>query len=51
MHYKTEVFKGTLEPVDRFLKEVGGKDISPQNKLTFTKANLPLNTQFYLLTY
>ena len=49
MHYQTPAFKGTLEPVDRFLKEVGAKEITPQPKLSFTKATLPVTTQVFLL--
>lgn len=51
MHYQTPAFKGTLEPVDRFLKEVGAKDIIPQPKLSFTRVTLPTTTQVFLLNY
>ncbi|MFC2052040.1 MBL fold metallo-hydrolase [Chloroflexota bacterium] len=51
MHYKTEALKRELEPVDSFLKEMGGKEIQSQPKLSFTKANLPLSTQVFLLDY
>jgi L-ascorbate metabolism protein UlaG (beta-lactamase superfamily) len=51
MHYKTEVLKRELEPVDRFLKEMGIKDVEPKPKLSFTKANLPATTQVFLLNY
>ena len=51
MHYKTEALQRGLEPVDRFLKEMGVKEVSSQSKLSFTKANLPLTTQVYLLDY
>ena len=51
MHYKTEALKRQLEPVDRFLKETGIKDIQSQPKLSFTKANLPTSTQVFLLDY
>jgi hypothetical protein len=37
--------------VDRFLKEMGVKDIESQPKLNVTKSNLPLTTQIYLLDY
>jgi len=51
MHYKTAVLKRELEPVDRFLKEMGIKDVEPKPKLSFTKANLPATTQIFLLNY
>lgn len=51
MHYKTEALNRELEPVDRFLKEMGIKEIDSQPKLSFTKANLPANTQVFLLDY
>lgn len=51
MHYKTEVLKRELEPVDRFLKEMGVKEIDSKPKLSFTKANLPISTQVFLLDY
>jgi len=51
MHYKTEALKRELEPVDRFLKEMGVKEVSSQPKLSFTKANLPVGTQVFLLDH
>ena len=51
MHYKTTVINRELEPVDRFLKEIGAHDISPQAKLTLTKSSLPISTQVILLDY
>ena len=51
MHYKTEALKRELEPVDRFLKEMGIKEADSQPKLSFTKANLPASTQVFLLDY
>lgn len=51
MHYKTEALKWELEPVDRFLKEMGEKEIIPQSKLSLTKSSLPLSTQVFLLHY
>lgn len=50
MHYKTLLLKRELEPVDKFLTEMGVKEISPQPKLSVTKANLPLTTQVVLLS-
>ena len=51
MHYKTDALKRVLAPVDKFLKEMGIKDAESQPKINFTKSNLPLVTQVYLLDY
>jgi len=51
MHYKTEALKRELEPVARFLKEMGIREINSKPKLSFTKANLPTSTQVFLLDY
>jgi len=52
MHYQTpDLTAFELEPVDKFLKEIGAKEIEPQAKLSFTKSNLPISTQFFLLNY
>jgi L-ascorbate metabolism protein UlaG (beta-lactamase superfamily) len=51
MHYKTPVINRELEPVDRFLKEIGAHDIAPQAKLSLSKTNLPISTQVFLLEY
>ncbi len=51
MHYKTEALTRGLEPVDKFLKEMGVKEVNPQPKLSFTKAKLPTSTQVFLLDY
>ena len=51
MHYKTEALKRELEPVDKFLQEMGVKEVNSQPKVSFNKANIPLSTQVYLLGY
>ena len=51
MHYKTEALNRELELGDSFLKEVGIKEVSSQPKLSLTRANLPANTQVFLLDY
>jgi len=51
MHYKTQALNRELEPVERFLKEMGVKEISPQPKLSLTKSSLPISTQVFLLDY
>ncbi len=51
MHYKTEALKRELATEERFLKEMGVKDIVPQPKLNVNKASLPLTLQVSLLSY
>ena len=51
MHYKTEALIWELEPVGRFLKEIGVKEINSQPKLSFTRSGLPASTQVFLLDY
>ncbi len=51
MHYKTPAISWELEPVERFLKEIGLNQISPQPKLSITKSSLPTSTQVFLLDY
>ena len=51
MHYKTQALNWELEPVDRFLKEIGVKQVDSQPKLSLTKSNLPDSTQVFLLDY
>jgi L-ascorbate metabolism protein UlaG (beta-lactamase superfamily) len=49
MHYKTPALLKELDPVDKFLKEMGINEAVPQPKLTVTKSGLPLATQVVLL--
>jgi len=51
MHYKTPALSLELEPVERFLKEIGAKEVNPLSKLSLTKSSLPLSTQVFLLDY
>jgi len=51
MHYKTPALSWELEPVDRFLREIGAKQVNPLSKLSLTKSNLPASTQVFLLDY
>jgi len=51
MHYKTQAISRELGSVERFLKEIGVKQIDPQPKLSFTKSSLPTSTQVFLLDY
>jgi L-ascorbate metabolism protein UlaG (beta-lactamase superfamily) len=49
MHYDTPSLKRELDPVDKFLKEIGTHDITPQAKLSVAKNNLPITMQVCLL--
>lgn len=51
MHYKTATLKKDLEPVDKFLKEVGIKEMVSQPKLSVSRSNLPASTQVIVLDY
>ena len=51
MHYKTPVVTLELEPVDRFLRELGVSNLEPSPKLSVTKSNLPDRLQVHLLSY
>lgn len=51
MHYKTPAIKWELDPVDRFLKEMGANEVAPQPKLTVTRANLLEGTKVVVLAY
>jgi L-ascorbate metabolism protein UlaG (beta-lactamase superfamily) len=51
MHYKTEALSRELEPVDRFLKETGVKQVDSVPKLSLAKSSLPATTQVFLLSY
>jgi len=51
MHYKTEALSWELEPVGRFLKEIGVKEVNSLPKLSFTRTSLPASTQIFLLDY
>jgi L-ascorbate metabolism protein UlaG (beta-lactamase superfamily) len=50
MHYKTPESNRGLEPVDKFLKEMG-EAVSPAPKLAVTRSSLPAVTQVFLLSY
>ncbi len=51
MHYKTPALGWELEPVERFLKEMGVPQVNPQPKLSLTKSSLPASSQVFLLSY
>jgi L-ascorbate metabolism protein UlaG (beta-lactamase superfamily) len=50
MHFRTEVTTW-LEPVDRFLKEMGAGSLAPQPKLSVTRSSLPGEMQVVRLSY
>jgi len=51
MHYKTTTLKKDLEPLDKFLKEMGIKEQTSQPKLSISRSNLPASTQVIVLDY
>ncbi len=51
MHFRTEAIMMELEPVERFLKEMGLLKPSPQPGLVLTKSSLPEQTKVVLLDY
>ena len=51
MHYKTEVVKMELEPLEHFIKVMGLKEVVSQPKLNVTKSNLPLEIKVLVLDY
>lgn len=51
MHYKTSKLVGELETVDRFLKELGIKEMVSQPKLSVNRSSLPSSTQVIVLDY
>ncbi|WP_119066146.1 MBL fold metallo-hydrolase [Aggregatilinea lenta] len=52
MHFQTEALRGmTLDPVDRFLKEMGIDSMQAEPVLKVTAGGLPEQTQVVLLDY
>ena len=51
MHYKTPTLKKDLEPVDKFLKEMGIRENVSQPKLAISRSNTPTSTQVIVLDY
>ena len=49
MHYKLPGSTRELEPVERFLSEMGSSPVTPQPKLNISRANLPLSMQVVVL--
>ena len=51
MRYKTEASAGALEPVEKFLREMGAEAKTPEQRLSVTKSGLPHDTTVVLLSY
>jgi L-ascorbate metabolism protein UlaG (beta-lactamase superfamily) len=51
MHYKTPVETAKLQPVEKFLKEMGLAPMPSQPELKVTKSSLPEETQVVVLDY
>ena len=49
MHYQVPGLNVVLEPVSKFLKEMGAANIDPVNALKLTQSGLPEETQIVLL--
>lgn len=51
MHYKTPALTKELEPLDKFLKKMGLKEIASQPKCSVNRSTLPPSTQVVILNY
>ena len=51
MHYKTRATKLKLEPVTRFVREMGLPETTPRDSLELDKNSLPPETQIVVLNY
>ncbi len=51
MHYRAKGLDSHLEPAERFLSEMGIKEITPQSKLSLNKSKLPPSPQVFLLDF
>jgi L-ascorbate metabolism protein UlaG (beta-lactamase superfamily) len=51
MQYRTDVSSADLDPVDRFLKEMGVEGRVPEPRLNLTKSNVPADTSVVVLAY
>lgn len=51
MHYRTPASTAALDPLDRFLREMGIKSYEPQAKLSVSRGSLPHETQVVVLDY
>ena len=51
MHFKTDIEKHHLDPIDRFLKEMGAKSSETHAKISVARNSLPEVTQVMILDY
>jgi L-ascorbate metabolism protein UlaG (beta-lactamase superfamily) len=51
MHYGTPAASMPLDPLDRFLREMGVKSHEPQAKLSVSRSALPQETQVVVMDY
>lgn len=51
MNYKTDIERANLDPVDRFLKEMGAKSPEHHAKVTVTRTSLPEEMQIFVVDY
>jgi len=51
MHYATDASTAKLEPLDRFLREMGVGAATPQQRLSVSRSGLPHETQVMVLDY
>ncbi len=51
MYYKTDLEKAPIDPIDRFLKEMGAKTGESHAKLAVTRSSLPEETQVLVVDY
>jgi L-ascorbate metabolism protein UlaG (beta-lactamase superfamily) len=51
MHFKTDIEKAALNPIERFLKEMGAKTSETHAKIAVTRSSLPEETQILILDY
>jgi L-ascorbate metabolism protein UlaG (beta-lactamase superfamily) len=49
MHYRTDLEKADLDPLDPFLKQMGLSEVAPQARLSVTQSSLPAQTQVIVL--
>ncbi len=51
MHYQTEASRPELDTLEKFLKEIGTKDVTPVPKLSVNKTLLPLEMDVVVMDY
>ena len=51
MNYATPAAKANLEPLDRFLREMGAPSVEPQPRLSMNHSSLPHELEVFVLDY